>query len=240
MSVKIIVGLGNPGAQYAQTRHNVGWLVLDELARRAGASWRREGKDAEFAEVRLGAGVGAKVLLVRPLTFMNASGKAVAPLMSFYKLGGESLLVLQDDLDSPFGLLRVRMGGRHGGQNGVRDIIRLLGHEAFARVKVGISRPPAGWEVPDWVLSRWREEEKADLAELVRLGANAAEVWATSGLAEAQGQFNGTDLRPKPPAPPKPPKPAPDGEAVPTGRTLPDAPAGAAHTGGRVEKIEEG
>lgn len=240
MSVKIIVGLGNPGAQYAQTRHNVGWLVLDELARRAGASWRKEGKDAEVAEVRLGPGVGVKVLLVRPLTFMNASGKAVAPLVSFYKLGGESLLVLQDDLDSPFGLLRVRMGGRHGGQNGVRDIIRLLGHEAFARLKIGISRPPAGWAVPDWVLSRWREEEKADLAELVRLGANAAEVWAASGLAEAQGQFNGTDLRPKPPAPPEPPKAAPDGDAVPAGRTPQDTAGPAAHTGGRVEKTEEG
>ncbi|GGM49627.1 peptidyl-tRNA hydrolase [Deinococcus arenae] len=240
MSVKIIVGLGNPGAQYAQTRHNVGWLVLDELARRAGAAWRKEGKDAEVAEVRLGSGVGAKVLLVRPLTFMNASGKAVAPLVSFYKLGGESLLVLQDDLDSPFGLLRVRMGGRHGGQNGVRDIIRLLGHEAFARVKIGISRPPAGWAVPDWVLSRWREEEKADLAELVRLGASAAEVWAVSGLAEAQGQFNGTDLRPKPPAPPKPPKSAAEGDAVPAGRTPQDSPGTAAHTGGRVEKTEEG
>ncbi|WP_189068989.1 aminoacyl-tRNA hydrolase [Deinococcus radiotolerans] len=235
--MKIIVGLGNPGAQYAQTRHNVGWLVLDELARRAGASWRKEGKDAEVAEVRLGRGVGAKVLLVRPLTFMNASGKAVAPLVSFYKLGGESLLVLQDDLDSPFGLLRVRMGGRHGGQNGVRDIIRLLGHEAFARVKIGISRPPPGWAVPDWVLSRWREEEKADLAELVRLGATAAEVWAVSGLAEAQGQFNGTDLRPKPP---EPPKPEPAAAAVPTGRTPQDTPVTPAHTGGRVEKTEEG
>ncbi len=240
MSLKIIVGLGNPGAQYAQTRHNVGWLVLDELARRAGASWRKEGKDAEVAEVRLGPGVGAKVLLVRPLTFMNASGKAVAPLMSFYKLGGEALLVVQDDLDSPFGLLRVRMGGRHGGQNGVRDIIRLLGHEAFARLKIGISRPPAGWAVPDWVLSRWREEEKGDLAELVRLGANAAEVWAAAGLAEAQGQFNGTDLRPKPPEPPKPAADTAGPDAVPTGRTPQDSRSMSAHTGGRVEKTEEG
>ena len=195
--MKLIVGLGNPGEKYAQTRHNVGWLVLNELARRAGATWRRE-KDADVADVRLGAAPGEKVLLVRPTTFMNTSGKAVAPLMAFYKLEGDDLLVLQDDLDSPFGLLKIRHGGRHGGQNGLRDIIRLLGHGAFARVKVGISRPPAGWDPADWVLSKWREGEAATLAELVRLGADAATVWATQGLSDAQGQFNSTDLRPPP------------------------------------------
>ncbi|PNY80885.1 aminoacyl-tRNA hydrolase [Deinococcus koreensis] len=199
--MRVVVGLGNPGSQYAQTRHNVGWLVVDEVARRAGAAWRREGKDAEVAEVRLGAAPGVKVLLVKPQTFMNAAGKAVAPLVSFYKLEADALLAVQDDLDSPFGLLRLRLGGRHGGQNGVRDIIRLLGHEGFARLKIGISRPPAGWEVSDWVLSRWRPEEAATLAELVRLGADAVAVWADSGLAEAQLRFNGTDLRPAPPAP---------------------------------------
>ncbi|GGS42076.1 aminoacyl-tRNA hydrolase [Deinococcus knuensis] len=245
--MKLVVGLGNPGSGYAQTRHNVGWLVIDEVARRAGAAWRREGKDAEVAEVRLGPGVGTKVLLVRPLTFMNASGKAVAPLMSFYKLDGADLLVVQDDLDSPFGLLKLRMGGRHGGQNGLRDIIRLLGHEAFARLKIGISRPPPGWAVPDWVLSRWREEEKGDLAELVRLGADAVAVWAASGLAEAQGQFNGTDLRPPPPPPPPKPVPepaSPDPAPVPAAGTarssVPDGAAGSGHTGGHVENPEEG
>ncbi|WP_412027085.1 aminoacyl-tRNA hydrolase [Deinococcus yunweiensis] len=193
--MKVVVGLGNPGTQYAQTRHNVGWLVVDEVARRAGAEWRKEGKDALLTEVRLGT---EKVVLVKPQTFMNTSGKAVAPLVAFYKLEGTDLLAVQDDLDSPFGLLKVRMGGRHGGQNGVRDIIRLLGHEAFARLKIGISRPPAGWEVSDWVLSRWRPEEAATLAELVRLGADAVGVWATAGLADVQLQFNGTDLRPAP------------------------------------------
>ncbi len=213
-----MVGLGNVGLQYAATRHNVGWLVIDEVARRAGATWLKNG-DALVAEVRLGAGhfgaghfgavqmgavqmgagAGEKVLLVKPQTFMNASGKAVWPLMSFYKLEGSDLLVVQDDLDSPFGLLKLRMGGRHGGQNGVRDIIRLLGHEDFARLKLGISRPPKGRDPADWVLSKWASEEQATLQELVRLGANAVEVWAGSGLAEAQGQFNSTDLRPTPP-----------------------------------------
>lgn len=198
--MRLVVGLGNPGVGYAQTRHNVGWLVIDEVARRVGAVWRKDGRDAEVAEVRLGS---EKVLLVKPQTFMNASGKAVIPYLTFYKLEAEQLLVVQDDLDSPFGLLKLRMGGRHGGQNGVRDIIRLLGHEAFPRLKIGISRPPVGWNPADWVLSKWRDKEAATLAELVRLGANAVEVWATQDLQAAQGQFNSTDLRPKPsPVPP--------------------------------------
>ncbi|GAA5534669.1 aminoacyl-tRNA hydrolase [Deinococcus aluminii] len=201
--MKLVVGLGNPGSQYAQTRHNVGWLVVDEVARRWGAVWRKE-KDAEVAEVRVGPAPGAKVLLVKPQTFMNASGKAVGPLLAFYKLGGDALLVVQDDLDSPFGLLKFRLGGRHGGQNGVRDIIRVLGTPDFPRLKIGISRPPAGWDPADWVLSRWRAEEAGTLAELVRLGADAVEVWAQAGLAEGQARFNSTDLRPKPEPAPQP------------------------------------
>lgn len=202
------MGLGNPGEKYAQTRHNVGWLVLDELARRSGATWRKDG-EAEVAEVRLGPAPGEKVLLVKPQTFMNTSGKAVWPLMSLYKLEGEALLAVQDDLDSPFGLLKFRMGGRHGGQNGVRDIIARLGHDHFPRLKIGISRPPAGRDPADWVLSKWRDEERDTLAELVRLGTGAAEMWATKGLAEAQQAYNGTDLRPKPPKPEPVPEQAP-------------------------------
>lgn len=208
--MRLVVGLGNPGPTYARTRHNVGWLVVDEVARRWGATWRKD-KDAEVAEVRVGPAPGERVLLVKPLTFMNTSGKAVGPLYTFYKLEPDALLAVQDDLDSPFGLLKFRLGGRHGGQNGVRDLIRVLGTEAFPRLKVGISRPPPGWDPADWVLSRWRGEEAATLAGLVRLGADAVEVWATRGLAEAQGRFNGTDLRPKPEVPPgETPQPAPD------------------------------
>ncbi|ADV68396.1 aminoacyl-tRNA hydrolase [Deinococcus maricopensis] len=203
--MRVVVGLGNPGAQYALTRHNVGWLVVDEVARRAGATWRKD-RDAEVTEVRLGT---EKVLLVKPQTFMNSSGRAVAPLMTFYKLDGAHLLVVQDDLDSPFGLMKFRLGGRHGGQNGVRDIITRLGTDAFPRLKLGISRPPTGWDPAGWVLSKWRDEERTTVDELVRLGANAVEAWATLGLLEAQARFNGTDLRPKPePAPAAPVDPA--------------------------------
>lgn len=191
--MKLIVGLGNPGAQYARTRHNVGWQVVDELARQEGASWRKEG-DAEQAELRLGP---QKALLVKPQTFMNASGKAVAPLARFYKLDLADLLVVQDDLDSPFGLLKFRKGGRSGGQNGLGDIIQRLGTEDFARLKIGISRPPSGWEVSDWVLSKWRPEEEGAQARLVEIGVRAVRAWAERGLHEAQREFNGTDLRPR-------------------------------------------
>ena len=197
--MKLIVGLGNPGPTYARTRHNVGWLVLDELARRHGAAWRKD-TQAEVSELRLGT---EKVLLVKPQTMMNASGRAVQPLYAYYRLELDALLVVQDDLDSPFGLLKLRHGGGHGGQNGLRDIIARLGSEPFARLKIGISRPPPGRSPADWVLSRWAEEEQAALQELVGLGAGAAELWATTGLAEAQGRYNSTDLRPKPePEPP--------------------------------------
>lgn len=200
--MKLIVGLGNPGEKYAQTRHNVGWLAVDELARRARGHWRKDG-EAETCEVRLGqqAGqAGEKVLLVKPQTFMNASGRAVAPLLGYYRLTPDDLLVVQDDLDSPFGLLKLRRGGRHGGQNGLRDIIRLLGTQEFDRLKIGISRPPAGRDPADWVLSRWAEAERPVLAQLVDLAAQAAEVWTLDGLPDAQGRFNSTDLRPPAPA----------------------------------------
>ena len=195
--MKLIVALGNPGTQYAHTRHNIGWQVADALARQQGLSWHKS-KDAEQTEFRV---LGEKVVLLRPQTFMNASGKAVLPVMQFYKLGPEALLVIQDDLDSPFGLLRLRSGGRHGGQNGLRDIIRVLGSEQFARLKLGISRPPPGRDPADWVLSKWAEGEQTTLEELTRLGAAAALTWASAGLAQAQAAYNSTDLRPKPPAP---------------------------------------
>ncbi|MFC4455498.1 aminoacyl-tRNA hydrolase [Deinococcus sonorensis] len=193
--MRLIVGLGNPGSTYAQTRHNVGWLVLDELARRHSVSWRLQGA-AEVAEIRP---AGQKVLLLKPQTFMNSSGRAVQPVLAYHKLSPAELLVVQDDLDSPFGLLRLRHGGRHGGQNGLRDIIRLLGTEAFDRLKLGISRPPAGRDPADWVLSRWAETERPVLEQLLSLAADAAQLWATQGLREAQARYNSTDLRP--PAP---------------------------------------
>ncbi|PYE55321.1 peptidyl-tRNA hydrolase [Deinococcus yavapaiensis KR-236] len=201
------MGLGNPGAMYAATRHNVGWLVVDELARQENAVWRKDG-DAEVAEVRLGR---EKALLVKPQTFMNASGRAVAPFARFYKLEPSTdLLVAQDDLDSPFGLLRLRKGGRSGGQNGVKDIIAKLATEDFARLKIGISRPPSGWDPAGWVLSKWRPEEEATLRDLVAIGVKAVRTWGEKGLLDAQKDFNGTDLRPREAQAPSPMPATPD------------------------------
>lgn len=195
----MLVFLGNPGPRYARTRHNIGYLVGDELARRHGltfrASPRVRGEVAELLAPPL------RALLLKPGTYMNAAGAAVLPLTQFYRLGAEDLLVVQDDLDSPFGLVRLRQGGRHGGQNGVRDIIRVLGEDGFARLKLGISRPPPGRDPADWVLSRWAAEEEATLRELVAVAASGAEAWLHDGVGAAQARVNGTDLRPAPPQP---------------------------------------
>ena len=198
--MKLVVGLGNPTLQYAQTRHNAGWLVLEALRSKLGGSWQKVLKGETF-EARVGT---EKVIFLRPQTYMNLSGEAVGPLLRFYKLEPSDLLVVQDDLDSPFGLLRLRHGGRSGGQNGVKSIADHLGTENFSRLKLGISRPPPGWKVVDWVLSKWAEDEKEMLERLVPLARDAALLWIEAGLAEAQGKFNSTDLRPKPPEPEKP------------------------------------
>ncbi|CAA9563456.1 MAG: Peptidyl-tRNA hydrolase [uncultured Truepera sp.] len=185
-SKKLIVGLGNPGPQYRETRHNAGFLVLDALAARHGVSFR-VGKNAEEAKWE-------GVTLLKPTTFMNASGSAVQAALSKARLTPADLLIVHDDLDLPFGRLRIRTGGSAGGQRGVADTVRRLGPE-FTRLKVGISRPPAGWKVDSWVLSRFQEAEKSLLKEVVENAADAVEVLLKEGTEAAMGRFNGLDLR---------------------------------------------
>lgn len=192
--MKIMVGLGNPGLEYAQTRHNVGFMVLDRLAEKLGVRFSKKG-NAEIAEARVGT---EKVILLKPLTYMNLSGQAVVPVMRFYKLRPEDLLVVQDDLDMPFRMMKFRHGGNSGGQRGIKHIAQLLGTDEFTRLKVGIDRPPPKYDVPAWVLSKFKPEEQQDLVQLVDLGVQAATSWAEHGLDVAQQKFNGTDLRPKP------------------------------------------
>ena len=193
--MKLIVGLGNPGLEYAQTRHNVGFMVLDLLALKLGVRFSHRG-NAEVAEGRIGT---EKVILVKPHTYMNLSGQAVVPLMRFYKLHPADMLVVQDDLDMPFRMMKFRHGGSSGGQGGIKNITQLLGSEDFTRLKIGIDRPPPKYDVPRWVLSKFRPEEQIDLEKLVELGMQAAFNWAEQGLEKAQLKFNGTDLRPRPP-----------------------------------------
>ncbi len=205
MSLKLIVGLGNPGVQYARNRHNVGFMVVDELGRRLGASWARRGH-AELAEVRVGT---ARCWLMKPQTFMNLSGEAVLPFVRFHKLEPADILVVHDEMDLPFGRVRLRVGGSAGGSNGVKSVISRLGTDRFARLKVGISRPPEGWEVVNWVLSNFQPDEAGLLEEVVRLGADALEASIKDGVLKSQNAFNGVDLRPKPPEP----EPEPSAEA---------------------------
>ena len=195
MNIRVIVGLGNPGAQYARNRHNIGFLAIEQLAVKLGATWQKKPL-LELAEARVGAG---KLLLVKPLTFMNSSGAAVAPLLRFHKADPAQLLVIHDDLDLPFGRLRIRTGGSSGGQNGVKDISEKLGTDQFVRLKLGIDRPPAQWSVINWVLSNFQPTEAGLLEGVLRVAVEAATAVSKDGAALAQSQFNATDLRPKPP-----------------------------------------
>lgn len=183
----VIIGLGNPGARYAHTRHNAGFMVLDELAKRWGVRFREQ-RDVHDAKT-------ARVTLVKPQTFMNASGK-VAP--RYAKHQPKRILIVHDDLDLPLGRLRLKLGGSAGGQRGVQDTINHIGKD-FYRLKVGISRPPAGWAVERWVLSRFAAEEKHLLEQVITTAADALELALDVGVERAMGDVNGRDLRPSQP-----------------------------------------
>ncbi|MFN3265748.1 MAG: aminoacyl-tRNA hydrolase [Deinococcales bacterium] len=194
--LRLVVGLGNPGLQYLRNRHNVGFMVLDELARRGAACFTNK-YQSFYTEARFGA---HKLLLQKPQTFMNLSGQAVLPLVQFYKLEPSQIVIVHDDLDLPFGRLRIRAGGSSGGQNGVKDITARLGTDGFVRLKIGISRPPAGWSVHNWVLSNFAAEEQAMLEQLLAVAADAVLCIAEFGVQEAQNRYNPTDLRLEPEA----------------------------------------
>src|SRR5919108_1891535 len=182
----LVVGLGNPGREYADTRHNVGFMVADELARRLGGSWR--GKfSGELAEVRLD---GFRLAILKPQTYMNESGHSVGAAVRFFKVEPESLLVVHDEVDLEPGRLQVRMGGGLAGHNGLRSIAQQLGTGEFARLRVGVGRPERGDPRPvaDFVLSPFPPE--VDVDELVGRAADAVETVLRDGLEETQNRFN--------------------------------------------------
>jgi len=185
--MKVIVGLGNPGGKYEGTRHNIGFDVLYELARRWQASGVTRAHEAEVAEVHFG---GEKVLLVAPQTFMNLSGRSVGSLVKFYKLPLEDLLVISDDLNLPCGQLRLRASGSSGGQKGIRDIIAHLGTEDFSRLRVGIGRPPGRMDVSTFVLKPFLAEQRPLMAEAVQEAADAIELWIREGVVTAMNRVN--------------------------------------------------
>ena len=184
--MKLIVGLGNPGRRYQGTRHNIGARVIDTLARRHHVALREEG----WADVGALTLDGARVLLARPQTYVNVSGTAVADLRRRHRLPRENLLVAFDDLDLPVGQIRLRAKGGHGGHNGMRSIIEALGSEEFARLRVGIARPPEGVDPADYVLSRFSKEEQAQLDEAVKRAADAVEAFVRRGIEAAMSASN--------------------------------------------------
>jgi PTH1 family peptidyl-tRNA hydrolase len=190
--VKIVVGLGNPGAQYEKTRHNIGWMVLDRLADRAG--WSGRGRTRDAASVVGGRYRGLDLVLAKPLTFMNESGLAVRKVLARERAPLVDLLIVADDFSLPFGKLRFREGGGPGGHNGLRSIIDELGTEKFSRLRVGIGEP--GRDAVDHVLSQFGRGEKARLSELLDAAADAAEAWAREGTNKASNHFNAFELRP--------------------------------------------
>lgn len=189
MSVlKLIVGLGNPGSRYAETKHNVGFMVLNSMTKKLNLPADRPWKKSHLTE---GTFSGQKLVLAKPQTFMNLSGQAVVELLNWYKLDPSvDLLVVYDDLDLPLGKLRLRPQGRSGGHKGIESIIALLGTTWFPRLKVGIGRPPAGWETPDYVLSRFTNEERPHLEESIARAVEVALYWSAEGINAAMNKYN--------------------------------------------------
>ena len=185
--MKIIAGLGNPGAEYAATKHNVGFMLIDALADRLGAtSWKAD-FEAEIAEARIGT---EKVLLVKPQTYMNDSGRSLGPLLAYYKLAPEDLIVAHDDMDIPAGTIRLRRKGSSGGHNGIKSILAHVGDENFARVRIGIGRPPAGWTVINHVLAPFSEEDAKKIGEAIDYLLPAVESIVTEDIDYAMNKYN--------------------------------------------------
>ena len=184
--MKIIVGLGNPGKEYKNTRHNIGYMVLEEMASRYPIEKQDSKFDAVIGQIRV---KGEKVLLVKPLTYMNLSGKAVQPLMHWHKLGLEDLMVIYDDMDLPLGTIRMRAAGGSGGHNGIKSIIERLADSEFARTRIGIGRP-ADREAVDWVLGNFNSDEKKQMEQTIKQAADAVERWITGGIMEAMNAYN--------------------------------------------------
>ena len=182
----LVAGLGNPGREYERTRHNAGWLVLDELAQRHGGSWRSK-FSGSLSEVRLG---DARVALLKPETYMNESGRSLGAAARFFKVQPEQVLVVHDDVDLETGRLQARAGGGLAGHNGLRSLAQHLGSQDFLRLRIGVGRPGRGdpRSVADWVLSAFAPEDDAEA--LVSRSADAVETIVSDGLEAAQQRFN--------------------------------------------------
>lgn len=189
----LIVGLGNPGAEYVETRHNVGFMVLDHLARKLGVTFSREGKfEGESVQGKIG---NTPVTLLKPLTYMNLSGRSVGKACAYYKIPPERVLVVYDDVALPFGKIRIRGKGSAGGQNGMKSIIEHLGGDGFPRIRVGIGEPKHKKDgrknMVDHVLSTFTKTQREYLDDVLAASAGASEVTVKQGFQEAMNRFNG-------------------------------------------------
>jgi len=184
----LVVGLGNPGPQYAKTRHNIGFMVADLLAARMGTSFKvHKRSGAEVATGRLG---GRAVVLAKPRTYMNESGRHVGPLAKFYSVAPADVVVIHDELDIDFGKVRLKLGGGEGGHNGLRSIANALGTKDFQRVRIGIGRPPGRKDPAAFVLEPFNATERAEVPTMGELAADAAELLIQVGLEPAQNHVH--------------------------------------------------
>lgn len=212
--MKLIVGLGNPGSEYANTKHNVGFMLADALAEKLNITSWKEKDNALVADAYIGA---EKVIIAKPQTYMNNSGEAVAPLMNWYKLEPEELIVIHDDMDIPAGTIRIRKKGSAGGHNGIKSILALVGNENFSRVRIGIGRPLPKWTVVNHVLAPFTAEDAPKIKEAIEYLVPALECMVKEGTDVAMNKFNPKKQKKK---------------AVPD--TKPAAPS---ETGGETEEI---
>lgn len=186
--MKLIVGLGNPGRKYVGTRHNIGWEVLADLHHRLGAGRPRAKFQGEVVETNVD---GTRVLLLSPLTYMNGSGASVLAARDFYKIEDENLIVVCDDFHLPLAKLRFRTKGSAGGQKGLADVIRRLGSEEFSRLRFGIGSPPPQWDVADYVLSKFTEEDRGEIGLTVKTASSALLDWVRHGTEYCMNRYNG-------------------------------------------------
>ncbi len=189
----LVVGLGNPGSDYSRNRHNIGYMVVEELARRMGASFRTHKARAVVAEGRLGIG-GPKVILAKSLTYMNLSGGPTAALARFFDIAPEHVVAVHDEIDVPFNTIKLKIGGGEGGHNGLRDISKTLGTKDYYRVRVGVGRPPGRADAASHVLKDFSSTETKELPFLIDEAADAVELLLTAGLLDAQQKFHATKL----------------------------------------------
>lgn len=181
----LVIGLGNPGPRYERTRHNVGQMVVDDLASSRGESWKQHKAGARVVETWLRPG-GPKLVLAKSNGYMNTSGGPASALAKFYSILADHVIVVHDELDIPFDALKLKVGGGHGGHNGIRDIAKALDTPDFARVRVGIGRPPGRQDPADWVLGEFSATERGTLPILVSDAAEAVELIVSEGLTAAQ------------------------------------------------------